>query len=411
MYRHAGVIRRILAWLMVCALWPAFAGAQSVPDVPDPEIVHMRLGPFWIKPTLALTDAGIDTNVFNRAESAAPERDFTLTLSPAARLWMGLGPTWISGRVTEDLVWYKKFSSQRSANSSYNLGWAVPLSRMTITVAGNWARTRERPGFEIDERADRSERVYTGAVELRVMSKMFIGARAERRQVDFKEAEAFLGRNLHDELNRTQTVEAVTLRHDLTPLTSLTFDVSRIEDRFEFTSLRDADSTQMAVGVAFTPDALISGSAKMGYRNFTPLESDLPEFQGGTAAVNLTYVARGATRFALQVTRDVQFSFDVNQPYYLLTGVTGSVSQQIFGPVDVEVRLARQRLSYRERQGVTVEAPTRVDHVRGVGVGIGYHVREDLRVAFNVDQQKRASEIENRSFSGLRYGTAVTYGF
>ena len=411
MYKDAGVIRKILAWSMVGVLWPAFAVAQSAPDAPDPETVHVRVGPFWIRPTLALTDVGIDTNVFNVAESDSPESDFTMTFTPAARVWMGLGSTWISGDVTEGLVWYKEFSSERSANTSFNLGWFVPLSRMTLTASGKWTRTRERPGYEIDERADRSERGFGGTVELRILSKTFIGVRADRRSVDFDEGEVFLDTNLHDELNRTQTMGSVTLRHELTPLTSLTFDASRIQDRFDFSSLRDADSTQVSAGVAFTPDALISGSAKVGYRDFNPIDSSLPEFRGSIAAVNLSYVAGDTTKFAFQGGRDVQFSFDVDQPYYLLTGITLSVTQQLFGPVDVEGRLTRQRLSYREREGASVEVADRVDRVRILGAGVGYRLREDLRMGFNVDHQKRDSEVESRSYSGMRYGGSVTYGF
>jgi hypothetical protein len=373
--------------------------------------VHLRLGPLWIKPTLALTDAGIDTNVFNNAESDTPQEDFTLTFTPAARLWMGVGPTWFSGGITEDLVWYKKFSDERSANTSYSLGWMVPLSRMTLTVGGNWTATRERPGFEIDARAARSEHAYTAGIELRAFSRTFIGAQAARRMVDFDEDAVFLGTNLRDELNRAQTAASATLRHELTPLTSLTFDASRVQDRFEFATLRYADSTQVAVGLVFAPDALISGSAKLGYRDFRPVQSDLPEFRGSTVAVNLSYVARSSTKFVLQAARDVQFSYDENQPYYLLTGATASLLQQIFGPVDVEGRILRQRLSYRDRSGVSVEVPDRVDRVSGVGVGVGYRVREDLRVAFNFDWQERASEVESRSYDRLRYGTAVTYGF
>lgn len=148
----------------------------------------------------------------------------------------------------------------------------------------------------------------------------------------------------------------------------------------------------------------------MGYLNFRPIGSGLPEFRGSTATANLSYVARDSTRLKIQAARDVQFSFDINQPYYLLTGATASVLQQIYGPIDVEARLTRERLSYRDRAGVSVEVPNRIDRVRGFGVSVGYRLREELRVAFNVDRQKRESDIESRSYSGLRYGTSVTYG-
>jgi hypothetical protein len=349
--------------------------------------------------------------VFNEDESQSPDEDFTLTLTPAANFWLQFGPTWLNGAVKEDLIWYKKFSSERAANTNYVAGWTVPLSRITLAVEGTWKKAMERPGFEIDLRANRFERGLNGSMEVRALAKTFFGVRAVRRTIDFDEGESFLGTNLRDELNRTETVETLAVRHALTPLTSITVDVSKQQDRFDFSPLRDANSTQTTIGLEFAPDALISGVARIGFRNFNPLASDIPEFSGSTASVNLSYIAAGTTKLAFQANRDVQFSFDINQPYYLLTGFSGSVAQQVFGPVDVEGRILSQRLSYRERAGAIVEVPDRLDRIRHYGVGVGYHLGEDVRVAFDVDRQARSSEVVGRSHKGLRYGTSIAYGF
>jgi hypothetical protein len=197
----------------------------------------------------------------------------------------------------------------------------------------------------------------------------------------------------------------------LTPLTSLTADVAKEQDRFGLSPLRDADSTQTSVGLVFAPDALISGSAKLGYRRFSPLHPDLPGYRGSTAAVSISYLARETSRLSLQANRDVQFSFDVSEPYYLISGFTATIAQQIYGPVDVEARYTGQRLAYRDRTGAVVATPDRVDHVRSVGAGSGYYLGEDLRISFNVDRLRRDSPIADRNYRGLRYGTAVSYGF
>ncbi len=410
MFDGANVGPRILMWLMFVALLPVAGGAQSLPAPPDPASVRVHIGPLLINPTLSLTNAGVDTNVFNEADSEKPQSDFTITATPASDLWLRVGRTWVGAVIKEDLVWYRKLASERSVNSSYILGWTVPLTRMTVTMGANWLNTRERPGFEIDARSKRNDRGYSGGVELRALAKTFIGARGERRTVSFDKAAVFLGSNLHDELSRTQTTEALTLRRELTPLTSFTVDVSKEQDRFEFSPLRDSDSSQVSLGLKFDPDGIISGSAQVGYRHFTPLVSDVPGYNGSTAAVNVSYEARGRAKVTTQVTRDVQYSFDINQPYYLLTGVSGSVAQQIIGPVAGEGRIGRQRLSYRERTGTAVAVSGRVDYVRTYGVGVSYHLGRELRLAFNVDHQTRTSDVDRRSYSGFRYGTAVIYG-
>ena len=112
----------------------------------------------------------------------------------------------------------------------------------------------------------------------------------------------------------------------------------------------------------------------------------------------------------MQFLRDIQYSYQVTQPYYVQTGGTFSVTQRIAGPFDVAGRLTVQQLAYRNREGLDQLFGDRVDHVRMYGGSLGYHVGPDLRIAFNVDQQSRDSEVDHQRYEGLRMGVSVTYG-
>lgn len=401
--------RRTLVLLLALWLAPAAAFAQSEPGAP-PANARMRIGPLFLNPTLALTNAGLDTNVFNEDDSAPPKKDFTMTVTPAVDLWLRFGRSWIDGNIKEDLVYYQKYASERSANNSSSVKWVIPLNRLIVTPGAGYLLTRERPGFEIDTRSQRTEIDYNASVEIRALSKTFFGVRGDRRITDFEQGAEFDNTNLHDELNRTVTTAALTLRHQATPLTAITLDVSREQDRFEFSPARDTDSTAITAGLKFDPFALIKGSASFGYRDFKSLSHAVPGYQGSTAAVDLSYVAFGSTKLAVTLGRDVQYSYDINQPYYLLTGATGSISQQIFGPLDVVGRIGAQRLEYRDRAGAAVDVSDRVDHVKSYGGGLGYHLGRDMRIGFNIDKQRRISAIDAKQYNGLRYGFAVTYG-
>jgi hypothetical protein len=385
------------------------ASSQSV-DGPDPAKVRVRMGPLWMNPTVSLTNFGIDDNVFNEPVDKSPKRDLTFTLTPTTELWLRTGPGWVSGTIREELIWYQTYATERAANSSYRLGWRVPLNRLAFDVGTNYANERDRPGFEIDARSLRTETKFNGSVEYRALSKTWIGVRADREQVDFDKDATFFTTNLHNELNHSTTTEGVVVRHQLTPLTSVSLTASRTQDRFDFSSLRDSDSRAIAMNVAFDPFALIKGSATLGYRDFQPRSTGLEDYRGLTALADLSYSAFGTTRFSLRAMRDVQYSYDVNQPYYLQTGFDASVAQQIFGPFDVVGRAGLQSLAYRDRAGAVVEVADRVDHVHTYGVGIGYHLGRDLRLGFNLDQTRRSSEVADRQYSGLKFGTAVTYG-
>ena len=69
--------------------------------------MRVRLGPLWLSPTIELTNLGIDTNVFNEPQESNPKQDFTLTVVPKTQLWIRIGPSWVSGEVDEQVVWYQ----------------------------------------------------------------------------------------------------------------------------------------------------------------------------------------------------------------------------------------------------------------------------------------------------------------
>ena len=404
-------MRQTRVLLMVFALgYPATAAAQSNGG-PDPAKVRVRIGALWMNPSIGVSNLGVDQNVFNEADAQQPKSDFTATVTPRTDLWLRLGPSWLNGTIDEQIVWYQKYSSERSTNNRFLVGWRLPANVFNVNLQASYAKTRERPGYEIDLRAPRKTVGLVGAVEGRIMSRTFIGVRAERQTVDFDDSALFGKALLRDELNHVTTSGSVTLRHQLTPLTSIELNGTRANDRFDFSPLRNSESTAFGGSISFDPLALIQGSASFGVRDFRPESPDIPGYTGGTMAVDLSYTLLGSTRFAVRAVRDIQYSFDVTQPYYVQTGFEGSVAQQIFGPVDVVGRVNRQNLAYRDRAGVPQPASNRTDTIRSYGFGVGYHFGGDLRLGFNVDNVRRDSDLAARSYDGLKYGAALTYGF
>ena len=377
---------------------------------PDPAAVRVRIGPLWMNPTISIPNVGIDTNVFNEPANLTPKRDFTMTVSPKTELWLRMGRTRLSGLVAEDVIWYQKYTTERAANNTYTIGWKAPLNRLVLTTSATWLSTRARPGFEIDARARRRESQYSGRIELRAFAKTYIGVRGSWTQVRFDENAVFKGSSLQDQLDRTVNSAAVTLRHELTPLTSITFSVGRSEEHFKSASSRNSTSRDYSVALSFDPAALLKGSATVGYKVYTPESADLADYRGSTAAVGLTYTLLGSTRFSGTITRNVEFSYDIDQPYYVLTGGTVSIAQQIFGPFDIVARAGDQRLDYRSREDAIVIAPDRTDRVKSYGGGVGIHMGQTLRLGFSIDKERRTSVLPGRQYEGLKYGSSITYG-
>jgi len=387
------------------------AWAQSTPEAPpDPDAeASMRFGPLAVKSTIALRNIGFDTNVFNAADVENPQSDFTMTFAPATDMWLRLGRTWISGKIHVDWVYYRTFASERSANSEYQVAASRTLNRVTLTGNARHLNTRERPGFEIDARSRRGELESDGAVDVRALSRTYLGGRVWRRRVEFDRDAVFRQASLADELNRTNTGGALTARHVVTSLTTAGLEIGREHERYAFSPLRDSDSTRIIGTLSLQPLALIHGNAAIGYRHYSPVTPDLPDYHGATVAVDLSYNLSGTTRFGAQATRDVKPSFEIAQPYYVETGVGGSIQQQVYGPFDVLGRVTTGRLAYRDRMGIASATNNRADRVHAFSIGAGYRLGLDKRLGLTIERQSRASNVYRYGYSGLRVGFSLTY--
>jgi hypothetical protein len=406
--------RSALLFVLFALLCPVPATAQTgglTEGGPDPDRVHVRIGALWVDPSISLTNLGIDTNVFNDPPDQSPKQDFTLNVIPAVDLWLGIGRTWLTGSVRETVTWFQTYSSERSATGAYTLGWKAPLNRLFIDVGLAYARPKDRPGYEIDTRAERQELGYRGSLEIRALSRTFFGVRASRKSIDYAAEDTYNGVNLQQSLNLVTTEVGGTIRDQLTPLTTLSFVGSHSEDRFEFSPERDSNSNTVAASVTFDPSALVRGSATIGYRDFQPLSPGLVSYEGLITSADLTYVWRGITRFEFKALRDVSYSYDVTQPYYLESGFDGSIAQQIYGPLDVIARGGLHHLAYRDQAGAAVEFVGRVDAIKSYGGGLGYHLGNNSRLGFDIDQITRDSDLPDHRYNSLRFGVSFTYNF
>jgi hypothetical protein len=286
----------------------------------------------------------------------------------------------------------------------------VSLNALQPWIGGSLLRTRERPGFEIDARVRRDETSAAAGTDLRLGGRTTAGVAVRQTDVRYAEGERFLGASLRDALTRRVRSVELSMKHDVTPLTRLVVRAERKEDEFVFSPWRDGRGIRVVPGVEFDALALIAGRALVGYQRLDFSDANLPDHAGLVAEVDLSYTLSNMTRFTVAAGRDLEFSFDSTQPYYVLTGVSGAVRQRVIGGWDVEARAERQLLDYR----ALVEADPvsrRVDRVTSAGAGIGYQPSTGVRLSFNADRYERTSIVTGRGYAGLRAGTSVAYEF
>ena len=362
-------------------------------------------------PSVALRQIGIDTNVFRTATD--PQSDFTFTIGPEVDIRLGSRRYEIAGRGGADFVYFSQFATERSINTQGQVRADLRVRRLDLFVEGSALNSRQRQTFEIDARARRVERSLGGGIELAVSRKLGAELVLRRSDVAFDADEVFSGTNLSEVLNRESAERQLALRYTMTPLTSVAVAARWKSDRFTLSPERNAESFAVLPEIEFNPRALMSGRAQVGYRRFRTLDSTLPDFSGVVADVSLGYRIGDRTRVTLDAIRDVRYSYQPLEPYYVINSVGGSATQQISRRFDFSV--GASRLTYRYRAfaglGAVDSRPARLDLIHTYSASLGYRLGRGTRIGFGGAMYVRDSNRPDRSYAGLRFGTDVTYGF
>ena len=185
---------------------------------------------------------------------------------------------------------------------------------------------------------------------------------------------------------------------------------------FESAPDRDADSVSATIGAELHPRALVSGSGRVGVKRFVGLDARLPDYSGVVALASVSYTWSGSTVFTYTAERDVEYSFEELEPYYVQTGHGLDVTQQLGRGFDVTTGVGRSVYAYRQLGGVgmssSVEADDgRVDVIWNGRASIGFHVNRETRIGVGVSYVDRQSSAGSaRDYDGLRAGLTFSYG-
>ncbi len=411
---HSAVVALTALALICGAARPAAAqGILLLTEPPaDPPV---RLGPVTIAPAIRLASIGHDSNVFNRDKSNNPEGDFLAFASPTAEAWMRLSHARVNARGQFDFYYFRTLPDLSAVDMDTSARIELPLNRLKPFVAGSLLNTRHRQNLEIDAIAKRRNDEVRAGAELRLTPKVSVLAYALRSGVEYEPDAEFRGTDLAQSLNVSSTGEAVGVRHAWTPFTTFSVEVERRRDRFEFGTVRDADTLTVAPTVEFNPLALVSGRATVGYQKRKNLSGVVPDWSGTFVFVNLAYAFRARTQLAVSARRSLEYSYVVGRADYWISDITPTITQRFGDSWDVIGFFGRAHLSYREVSVPTSEISIPVypdETILSSGLDLGYNIRT-TRVGFKAEYRTRQNNVQalDRGYERLRIGPTVTHRF
>ena len=396
----------IVRFLLPALLAAASAAAQDAPPRDPVDDASMRIGPFGLTPVISLRDIGRDNNVFN--ENTNPKSDFTATISPKLDVLVHPGPLLLTVTTTSDYVYYQTYTSERAVNIGSNVRADFTFGPVRPYLSAGGGNSKDRVNREIDTRARHRDRAYTGGVRLQIIEGLFVTAGARRTTTTFDEDAAFRGESLAAALNKEMNAIEGSVGVALTPLTSVSVAVSRERERFDLSSDRDSNTLRIMPTVTFSPLAVLNGSAALGYRRFTPADPLVPGYRGFVANLSLAATIHERHRIETVFGRDVQYSYEEDDVYYVETGVQGTWTWEVAGPIDLRLSGSRARLHY---PSPSLDSSTDEDFATTYGAGVAWRFRPTLRAGINADWRSRDSERgADREFDNRRIYASVTWG-
>lgn len=383
----------------------------SFAQTADPrESARTHVGPFYLTPSLAIDELGIDTNVFNNTTELA---DFTFTVIPGVNLAVPFGTRGVVTTSTfAEFIYYKRYSSERSVNPDIKVRGEYALNRVTLFLSPSYINSRRQPSLEIDERVRHSNTDVNGGGIVRMSQRLSVEAGGGVSRVSYDEGSIFDETSLRETLNRRTQSASLAVHHELTPLTRASIRATYSVEDFDYTPARNAKNVALVPGVEFKPLALVSGSAAVGVRRFQPENPMIQDFTGVVAHANLAYTLQGFTRFRFTADRDLAFSYSQSAPYYVSNGYGVGVDRHLGGKFDLTGGVDWLMHSYKVIVGIEpIGDKPPVDRLTTWSLGVGYRLARARRVGFDVTYRERTSNTDFFiPYSGLRVMWSVDSG-
>lgn len=362
-------------------------------------------GPIGWTPTVAVRDAGIDSNVFDDPDEPIEDRIATFASSVDAQ--MTLAHFKVQGTGAAEYLYYQRLVRERALTTRFTMRVEAPTRRIVPFGTGAYARAKERQTPEIDVQSRYTTSAVGAGLSVFVMARGAIQLAGRREITAYDRGQVLRGADLAQRFNRDSDSAVVGFRFNITELTSITADASVARDRFTLKPEQNTSNLNWTAAIEFAPDAVIRGRAGIGYHVMEPRGAAAIAFRGLTANVDLSYVLLGRTRFNGRYFRDTAYSLEA--PYYLLTTLGADVAQLIGGPFEILLRGNRQYSDYPENPGLRI--PHRIDILDTIAAGVGVRMSDTSRATVTYELARRLTPVDGLRFDRRRVLTSFSYGF
>ncbi len=374
------------------------------------------MGPLFLTPRLRVQTLGFDSNVFytstdRRTDFVAAGGPGLTVVAPMRSLRLTL-----DGGLT--YTYFAKTESQRRMGGDARGRLAWNPGRVDAGIEEFYARTFQRPNFEVDRRVLEDRWGTRGNLGVKAVGRFGFDVSGSVMRVSVTDDEDYFGADLAGAYSRDEGLALLQLKLGLTPKTFLLVAGDYQQDRFTTDASRDADSNRLYAGFQIESETRLSGTAVGGLRLYRPADPARgPSFKVPYANVSLSYQSGPRTNIGGRFSNELQNSaFEVADAANTLEYEVAELSlrQRLVGRF--ELRAFGRRTRQQTRGEITVvdstgETTTGLrDDVAWEGeTDLGYIFRNHVRVGVALRYTERQSTFADFGIEGLLLGATVFY--
>ena len=239
-----------------------------------------HFGPFRIQPSLVISNAGVDSNIFY--SPAEPIKDFTITAGPAATVYVPIHRKFVLSLYgSPQYVWYYNTEQERTWNYYLNGAAQLSLKNVFFSLEGTYSDARERWNTEIDIRPRRKEEGYGGSVLVKAAWKTSFSLGYRTVKYDYESVVYGDSFDVRERLNRQESYANFSLFYQASTQRRFFLDFEYGLYEFDF-------ATQAAIGDAWSGAAYaglelsrlgrrVRGRVRIGYKKYDVRAVDGPD--------------------------------------------------------------------------------------------------------------------------------------
>jgi len=421
MKRHLLFLGNIVVLIAVFGISPIQAQyyrtfAEEVENIG--RTAKLEVGPFRLATLFRIRDVGYDNNVyFSQMDQIT---DTTFTLSPRFDVYY-LARGWFLLSLAEypEYVFYSQEKKERSLNNQFSPGLRLfLLNRFALSGYYRYQRSKTRATSEFYLRVYETRQSYKGSFFLETERGSALGFSGTIEKIRFDDV-TLPGEEtpVYLDLNRQEKNGTFEFCYRILGDSVFFVTAGYSEYVFEYAESRwrDSISYQAHSGARFPILGRMRGVLSLGYKKLSPKYSEKREFAGLVGNTNLD-LRTGRFAFRVQFGRDVNFSYDDNNVFYLEDRYTAGLSFYLSQRLRLDYDYIYADQSYPEPvlvswPGGIQEIIDRRDFTRVHIAGFVYRISGSTGIGFAVHWWDRNSNDPHGSMSRGFIGGYVTYEF